>query len=246
MLNIRQEKFEGPLDLLLKLIEKEELDITTISLAKITDEYINFVQSSADIKPSEMADFLVLAARLLFIKSKALFPYMETEAEVDTDDLEKQLRMYKEYLTAAKKIEEILKGKPFMFQREFNRKAIVESVYSFSPPKNLTKETLAMVLGELVERVRPAQADLEEKQLETVMHIEDRIDLIQKMLVEKIKFNFKKLLEKAGSKTEIIVSFLAMLELAKQRDIVIEQDELFGDIEIERVEEGAIITGDAI
>jgi len=230
MLNISVEKFEGPLDLLLKLIEKEELDITKISLAKITDQYIDFVKNSPAIRPGEVADFLVLAARLLYIKSKALFPYMELEEEGDSEDLEKQLRMYKEFLEAAKKIEAILKGKPFMFPREFNRNAIARSIYNFSPPKNLSGGAMAGILREIIERIKPAQIDLDEKKLETVIHIEDRIKLIQKMLVEKIKFNFKKLLEKAESKTEIIVSFLAMLELAKQNDIIIEQEELFGDI----------------
>ncbi|MFA6171040.1 MAG: segregation/condensation protein A [Patescibacteria group bacterium] len=232
MLNIKIEKFEGPLDLLLKLIEKEELDITKISLARITDQYIDLVKNSPAIRPGEMADFLVLAARLLFIKSKALFPYIETDDEEDNDDLERQLRMYKEYLEAAKSIEAILKKNNFMFPREFNRKAIVLSINNFSPPKNLTAGIMASCLAEIIERVKPAQADLDEKKLEAVINIEDRILLIQKILTEKIKFNFKRLLEKAESKTEIIVSFLAMLELAKQNNIVIEQDELFGEMMI--------------
>jgi segregation and condensation protein A len=232
MLNIKIEKFEGPLDLLLKLIEKEELDITEISLAKIADEYIELVRSVPEINPSELADFLVLAARLLYIKSKAMFPGMQAGEDEGGDDLEKQLRMYKEYLEAAKKIEEILREKKFMFEREWNRKAVLESVCDFSPPKDLTAPRLAGVLREIIERIKPAAEELEEKSIETVIHIEDRISLIRELLLEKIRFNFKRLLEKSGSKTDIIVSFLAMLELAKQRDIIIEQDELFGEIEI--------------
>ncbi|MFA6393634.1 MAG: segregation/condensation protein A [Patescibacteria group bacterium] len=248
MLSVKIDKFEGPLHLLLKLIEKEELDITEISLAKIADEYIELVESSPAIGPGEMADFLVLAARLLYIKSKALFPHIDLPEEEGGDDLEKQLRMYREYLLAAEKIEKILKGKKFMFQREWNRKAIVLSIYPprraggetghFSPPKNIFPPSLREVMKEIIERIKPAPKDLEEKSLEAAIHIEDRIALIREMLLNKIKFNFRKILEKAGSKTEVIISFLAMLELAKQRDIIIDQDELFGEIEITRFEVG--------
>ncbi len=234
MLSIKIDKFEGPLNLLLKLIEKEELDITKISLAKIADEYIELVEKSPAIGPGEMADFLVLAARLLYIKSKALFPYIELPEEEGGDDLEKQLRMYREYLLAAEKIEKILKGKKFMFGREWNRKAVVLSVRDFSPPKNISSGFLAETMKEIIERIKPAGENLEEKSLEAAIHIEDRIALIREMLVNKIKFTFGKLFLKTGSRTEIIVSFLAMLELVKQRDIVIEQGELFGEIEIEK------------
>ncbi|MFA6106839.1 MAG: segregation/condensation protein A [Patescibacteria group bacterium] len=240
MYSIKIDKFEGPLNLLLKLIEKEELDITEINLAKIADEYIELVENSPAIGPGEIADFLVMAARLLYIKSKALFPYIELPEEEGADDLEKQLRMYKEYLLAAEKIEKILKGKKFMFGREWNRKAIVEAVYKFSPPKNISFGSLADTMKEIIERIKPAPEELEERSLETVVRIEDRIALIREMLLDKIKFSFKKLFSKAESKTEIIVSFLAMLELAKQRDIVIEQSELFGEIEIAKYDEESI------
>ena len=90
------EKFSGPLGLLISMIEGEEMDITEIALAKIADDYVNYIRSAENIDPDEMADFLVVAAKLLFIKSKALLPYLYTaEDEAEVDDLEKQLRMYK-------------------------------------------------------------------------------------------------------------------------------------------------------
>ena len=96
---IKIDKFQGPLGLLLQLIEKEELDITEVSLAKISDQYIDSIKNTKNIDPGETADFLVIAAKLLFIKSKALLPYLYPEEEnEEIEELESQLRMYKEFL----------------------------------------------------------------------------------------------------------------------------------------------------
>ena len=96
-MNFKIDKFEGPLGLLLQLIEKEEMDITEISLAKIADQYIEYIRSYKGIGPEEMADFLVVAAKLLLIKSRALLPFLKGEAEEEIQEFEHQLRMYKEF-----------------------------------------------------------------------------------------------------------------------------------------------------
>lgn len=233
MINIVLEKFQGPLGLLLQLIEKEELDITQVSLAKVADQYVSYIREAKNIKPDEMADFLVVAARLLLIKSKALLPYLYPEEEEEISELEDQLRMYREFLEASKKIEKMLGKKTFMFPREFNRKAIINQANSFSPPKNLKPEEMAGVFRDLLTRLRPAEK-LEEKTMERLINIEDRISAIQAMLVERIKVSFNRILESARNKTEIVVSFLAILELMRQREVVLVQDELFAEILIER------------
>ncbi len=234
MLEIKQEKFEGPLGLLLQLIEKEELDITQISLAKIADQYIEYVNDADNIDPDDLADFLVVAARLLLIKSKALLPYLYPEEEEEIEELEKQLKMYKEFLEASKKIEALLGKKKFMFAREFNRKAVLANINLFSPPKNLAGADLKMVFADLLGRLKPAEK-LEEEKLERKISIEEKISSIQDLLIKKIRFSFNKMLTEARSKTEAIVSFLAMLELIKQRNIFVVQEELFGEIEINKI-----------
>lgn len=233
-MNIKVEQFEGPLGLLLKLIEKEEMDITQISLGKIADEYVAFIKTSEKINPEEMADFLVVAAKLLLIKSKALLPYLYPEEEEELEELEHQLKMYKEFLEAMKKVEKIIGKKKFMFAREFNRKAVLNSAKVFSPPKKVVKEDIKEVFQELIERIRPIEEKLEERKIEKQINIEDRISKIQKMITNRLKFSFNNVLDDANSKTEIIVSFLAMLELMKQREILVDQDELFTDITISK------------
>jgi segregation and condensation protein A len=233
-MNFKIDKFEGPLGLLLQLIERQELDITEISLAKIADQYIEYIRSSSHLRPEELADFLVVAAKLLLIKSRALLPFLKGEEEEEIQEFEHQLRMYKEFLEAAKKIEAIIGKKRFSFPREFNRQAFLASARLFSPPKSLTATDLLDVFSGIIKNIRPVEP-LEEKSLEQMVNIEDKILAIQEILLEKIKISFNHILATAKNKTEIIVSFLAMLELIKQRDITVAQAGLFEEIEINRV-----------
>jgi segregation and condensation protein A len=234
MIQVSLQQFSGPLDLLLKLIEKEELDITEISIAKIADQYIEYIRASSAIHPEEMADFLVLAARLLLIKSKAMFPFLESARDEDVEELERQLKMYKEFIEAAKKIEKMIGKKKFMFPREFNRKAILSQFKKFSPPLALSPEMMVAVMSELIERIKPME-DLEEQTLLANISMEDKLELIQQNIYERVKFTFSRILKDADNPTEIIVSFLAVLELIKQRVVTAEQAEMFGEIEIMRI-----------
>ena len=112
---VQLESWQGPLDLLLQLIESQEMDITKVSLATVADQFIAYMNANPNLKLEETADFLVVAAKLIYIKSKALLPTLEIEDE--GIDLEKQLKMYKEYLEASKKIQKILHKKKFCFMK---------------------------------------------------------------------------------------------------------------------------------
>lgn len=233
MVDVNQEKFQGPLGLLLELIEGEKLDITQISLAKIADQYVGQIKTIAAIHPDELADFLVVAARLLLIKSRALLPYLYPEEEEEMKELENQLRMYKEFVEASKKIEAMIGDKKFMYGREFNRQTILAGAQLFSPPKNLTSEGLLMVFSDLLIRLKPVEK-MEEERLERKIHIEEKIMHIRQMLLEGMNVNFSRIMAEAESKTEIVVTFLAMLELIKHAHISVAQDDIFGEIEISR------------
>ncbi len=237
MIEVTTEKFSGPLGLLLSLIESEEMDITEISLAKIADEYVKHLREASDINPEEMADFLVVAAKLLYIKSKALLPYLYTdEEEEEIDDLERQLRMYKEFITASQKVKEIIISGRWLYVPPLNKNRRQQfNLPAFSPPAKLTSEILRdkfLALVALIEKSR--EKPLEEKSLDAQVNIEEKIGMIKRMLLGKIKVNFTRLLSSSTSRTEIIVSFLAVLELAKQRELFFEQTELFSEIHISR------------
>ncbi|NCN25866.1 hypothetical protein COT94_01690 [Candidatus Falkowbacteria bacterium CG10_big_fil_rev_8_21_14_0_10_37_14] len=228
---IQLEKFEGPLALLLKMIEGEELDITTISLAKIADEYVAYIKNHPEIDPEEIADFLVVAAKLLLIKSRALLPYLYPAEDSEVDDFATQVRMYKEYLRASKLIEKLVATNQRSYLREFSKQSWSEAIPKFTAPTSITADRLRMIAEDIVARWSPAQK-LDNSTLHDHMNIEDKIEHIRQLLSKNSYFYFNNFIKNAKSKTEVIVGFLAVLELMKQRDILIEQVALFGEIEV--------------
>lgn len=224
---IESEQFSGPLELLLQLIEQEELDITKVSLAQVAEQYLRYVQASPQIHPDELADFLVIAARLLLLKSKVLLPNLELPDE--GPDLATQLKLYKEFATAAKGIEQMIGQGRYSYAREKLPSGVLPE---FSPPPGLTVERLAELFGNVLEHVRPL-VELPQKTLERVVSIEEKIAHIRDRLVNAVKTSFRQLVGR-GDKAEAIVSFLALLELMKQRHVTLHQDELFSDITIHR------------
>jgi len=213
-------------------------------LAKIADEYVNYLKTAqANIDPEEMADFLVVAAKLLFIKSKALLPYLySAEEEEEIDDLERQLRMYKEFVAASQKIKDTIAARHWLYLPPLtkNRRG-QNNLPVFSPPAKLTAAILQAqflkILDGLEGELKKQQEEkLGETTLEPKISIDDKIALIKTLLLDKIRVNFSKLLADAATKTEVIVSFLAVLELAKQRELIFDQEELFSEIHISKLD----------
>ncbi len=238
-MDFQTEKFQGPLGLLLQMIESQEMDITEIALANIADQYVAYVESAVDIDPEEIADFLLIASRLLYIKSKALLPYLSTDEEEEVfDDLEKQLRMYKEFIEASLKISDIIKKDQLMLAPTFSKSIRQEkqAEIAFSPPAKLEISDLNQTYLNILRDLKKRQEEkLPEEIMEIKVNIEDRISHIRSLLAEQLSISFHKLLEKSQSKVEVIVNILAMLELAKQRELEFEQIELFSEIKILKI-----------
>lgn len=228
MYRFKLEKFEGPLGLLLELIEKEKLEIIEISLAKVTEDFLLYVRSG-QAPEEELADFLVVAARLLLLKSRSLLPNLEVEE--DGLGLEEQLRMYKEFVEAAKKIEALIKKRKFAYFRETS--LIKAGELGFCPPKGLKVSRLQQVFVEILARIEPI-VNLPKVALEKVISIKEKIQHIQDLLDRFQSIGFTKLLNNVQTRTEIIVSFLALLELVKQRSVSVVQTEVFEEIVIKR------------
>lgn len=239
MIDFQTEKFQGPLGLLLSMIEAEELDITEIALANIADQYVKYVEEAINIEADEIADFLVMAARLLYIKSKALLPYLNTEEEEEVfDDLEKQLRMYKQFIEASIKLSSIIKQEQLMlvpvFSKILRQEKKMES--TFAPPAKIEAKDLEQCYLQILANLKKRQEKkLPTEKLEKKVNIEERISYIRSLLAEQISLSFHKLLEKSKSKSEVIVNILAMLELAKQRELEFEQIDLFSEIKVLKI-----------
>lgn len=229
----RLDQFEGPLELLLHLIEKEELDITRVSLSAVTDQYLDHIRSRDDILLENLAGFLSVAARLVLLKSRALLPVLRftNEEEESIDDLEWQLREYQRWKGASLRLGAWFAVRP----RSFARESFFGATTVFQMPTGLTVEMLRTnylsVLGEI-----PLFEKLEERVIEEVMTLETKISDLQVHLAKRLETSFREFTVTAESKIEVIISFLALLELVKQRFLEVEQGEFFGDIRIRRGE----------
>ena len=226
---VKIEKFNGPLDLLLQLIEKQKLEITEISLAEVTEHYLAEVERLEHTDPEELSDFLVIAARLLLFKSKALLPVLAEEE--DLDDLEKQLKMYKEFVDASKKIESMIAEKRFTFSRE---KLPAKTEVEFTPPKEVKPEGMCQVFLTVLKRLDPL-VKIPRQAIAKTVSLREKILHLRDFITQQKKIGFNQLMDKAENKTEIIINFLAILELVKQKHLRVRQSSSFEDIMIEKI-----------
>ena|SRR3989344_8294937 len=230
-ITIKIEQFEGPLDLLLNLIEEQKLDITTVSLAKVTEQFLNYVKGLQEKDPTHLASFLVIAAKLLVIKSKALLPNLEIDMELEEEaaDLTVQLLLYKKF----KEVGRFLKRMDLTRHQTWSREVDFESKITFLPDPESTLETLANSLRTVAEELKEIIKHPKEVIAE-VVSISEKINQIQKLIGEKLETSLSSLIKESKNKTEVIVTFLALLELIKQKILVVEQSEMFADIMIKK------------
>lgn len=230
---IKLEQFEGPLDLLLQLIEKDDLDISRISLAKIADEYISYVKETKDIPLEELADFILVASKMLYIKSKNLLPYLVFEDEEEEADLlEEQLKLYKEFINASERVLSMVKNRKFLFSRE---RITVEK--GFYPPQKFKATDLKNAYMAIIGRLEPLIKKSREAR-EKIISIKQKIEDLSTIISRRAQVGFKEFVGKAKDKTEVVVSFLALLELIKQKIINVSQKDLFEDIMISKTKKG--------
>jgi segregation and condensation protein A len=223
--------FQGPLDLLLHLIEQRKLDITQVALAQVTDQYLAHLATLERIDPAQVADFLLVAARLLVIKSRWLLPSSPVEEEADdegdAEDLIRRLREYQTFKAAAQALAE----RDALGLHAYVRQA--------APPVLPGRADLTgMTLDDLLVALQSAlQAPLTPSANVVAPHsisLAGQVDLIRRQLVaHRGQLSFSRLMAVARSRMEIIVTFLALLELIKQREVAVHQDQLFTDILIE-------------
>jgi len=233
MQSIQLAKFEGPLELLLELIEERKLDITEIALSEVTEQYLKhleLIKEKEDL--AHITEFLEVAARLLLIKSRMILPGTEEENEEEIEDLKAKLLEYKRYKEAAKSFEELL-ASPYRSFRPSSAPKL--EVSEFLPPDNLAAETLVEAFRKVLAEIPEAQSIEEEGvQLEKIS-VEQKIAEPKATLKGKRRVGFMTLMRKAKTKYEAIVSFLAVLELIKAKFVTVSQAKIFEDITIEAV-----------
>jgi segregation and condensation protein A len=222
--------FEGPLDLLLHLIERAELDITRVALAQVTDQFLAALHTMKERRMDTAASFVVIASRLLQIKSEALLP-RPPEREVGEEDpgeaLARQLRLYKQF----KDVAMLLHRREADNLRTFLRLAPPPK---FPPRLDWSRISLAALkkAAEGALAARPEPPPLGTMVTAPKVTIRDQIRRIVQNIHSEGRAVFQRMMSGVRTRIEVVVAFLAMLELVKRRHVIARQTDLFGDIEI--------------
>ena len=241
---IKHNSFEGPLDLLLSLIEQKKLFINEISLADVTNDYIAHIKSleetNQDKRISDVSYFILIASTLILIKSKSLLPNLSlTEDEEEKIiDLEARLKLYKIIKTASIDIGEKFGTKIIFMPTE---KTWNDPI--FSPDKAITVNNMAMAMKDIIDKAPKKEEKLPEIEIKKVINIDEMIQGLTDRIEKAINLSFKEFTKshgasnKAEAKVHVIISFLAMLELVREGIIDVIQNTSFGDIEINKQQE---------
>lgn len=242
-LTIKLQIFEGPLDLLLHLLDKNKVNIYDIPIVEITNQYMEYIAEMKRQDLNVLSEFLVMAATLIDIKSKMLLPRSEEESEEEEDprnELVQQLLEYKMYKCMAYE----LKDRQMDAQKVmFKEPTIPDEVLAFEEPIDLEELVSDVTLAKLneifknimkkqVDKIDPVRSKFGKIQKEEVS-VEDKMSYLEEYAASHKHFSFRSLLEAQSSKVEIIVTFLAILELMKMGKIFISQEKIFDDIKID-------------
>ncbi len=231
---VEQKVFSGPLALLLDLLDSKELEIKDVSLGAIADEYLNYLQVQS-VPSDELADFLLIASRLIYIKTRELVPYLRSpEEEEQVENLEEQLRLYRLFSSAADSLQELYRSKQYGHTRPYRKKVNTQvSEPVFSMPPHLTTEDLKKSFYLLLKKLEPFFA-LQQTSIERVKSVKGRIEEMKGAITSRSKMAFNDVIRNAEGKADIVVSFLALLELVRQQIVVATQLEE-DDIIIKRI-----------
>lgn len=227
---IKTEVFEGPFELLLTLIEKRKLLINDISLAAVTDDFIAYVNMGEGVPLVQRAHFVLIAATLLLIKSKSLLPtLLLTDEETEgVEDLERRLRLHNIFRRQSRSLQKQF-GKRIMYTP--NLDASSEPI--FSPHKKITIQSIRSAVRNVLNSL-PYKEVVPKAIVDKVISLEETMEQLTLRLTKNLNMSFREFTGASKSKKlEVIIGFLAMLELVKQGMLSVTQDKLFADIKME-------------
>lgn len=233
---LKLDNFEGPLDLLVYLIDKNQMDIYKVSISDITDQYISYLQRQESLNLEIASEFLVMASTLLLLKSKGLLPNsVDDEAELTEEELIKRILEYKKY----KDISSVFKERIRVFSKRYYKLPDKVELPKQEFEKEYTMEDIVNKYKELInkneEKINENAKNIEKIAITESYSVSDKVKEIFKVLVKRPKFVFNKLFSlKEKPKEEVVTAFSGVLELSRRNKIIAEQDETFGDITISK------------
>ncbi len=233
---IRIEQFEGPLDLLLYLVEEQELDIYEVSLSQVTEQYLQYIYQAQNLNLDLASEFLIMAAKLLQLKVRRLLPSINDEEDDDElinfeEDLFKQLADYKKYKEAVSE----LKGKYESFAkysfRDIDEEKIIKEYINENPLENCSLDDLSAAFKKILQNIKTTEPVIEI--IKEQHSISDSLkEILDKVYAKKEGIRFSELFTEKNSREKVVVTFLALLELIKNRRVSFIQNKLFSEIYI--------------
>lgn len=226
---IKTDTFEGPMELLIELVEKRKLLINDISLAQVTDEYMETVSAMQERSLPNTAQFVTLAATLLLIKSKSLLPVLDltSEEEATIEDLEERLKQYQLYREAGKLIGERF-GNGMLYEPEY----VPPREPLFSPDQHCSLTALEQAMAQVLATL-PKNEPVAKARVRPTISLEEMMQNLKQRIERQMSTRFSEIRAREREHKNVIVGFLAVLELFKQGNIIITQAKRFDDIHLE-------------
>ena len=241
---VKFEVFEGPLDLLLYLIKKEEVDIYEVNLTRLATQFIEYIETMRLLDLEIAGEFLVMASTLMYIKSRELLPVeqqVQVEGEDDGDDprweLIRQLVEYKKFKDAAGSLQILEARQEDVFPRVPGKLEFASG--ASAPRPDVSIFDLVSAVNSVLKRFNRPE-DLRDI-FEDKWSVSEKIEHLMRALSERLRMKFSELFEGVTSRSEVVVTFLALLELIRLKQLTVVQLEAFGEIEVCRVVQAAVV-----
>ena len=234
--SIKLDNFEGPLDLLCHLIDKNKMDIYDINLSDITDQYIEYINQMEKMNLDVTSEFLVMSSTLLYLKSKHLLPKeQDDEEEITEEELIRRIIEYKKYKEITKKLKENF----LLYSKRFYKTAEEIQLPKQKIETEYNKETIPVIYKELIRRntdkINENASNIEKIAITETYSVGDKVKDMYRALIKYKKFTFNKLFSiKKHNKKEVVTAFSGLLEMSRRNKVITEQSEIFGDIEVEK------------
>ena len=234
--SIKINNFEGPLDLLCHLIDKNKMDIYDINISQITDQYIDYINNMEKMNLDVTSEFLVMASTLLYLKSKHLLPKtQDDEEEISEEELIRRIIEYKKYKEITKKLKENyleFSKRYFKMQEEIE---LPKQKIGTDFDKNIIPTLYRNLIEKNKDKINENASNIEKIAIVETYSVGNTVKEMYKALIKYKKFTFNKLFSpKKRNKKEVVTAFSGLLEMSRRNKVITEQEELFGDIEVEK------------
>ena len=234
--SIKINNFEGPLDLLCHLIDKNKMDIYDINISQITDQYIDYINNMEKMNLDVTSEFLVMASTLLYLKSKHLLPKtQDDEEEISEEELIRRIIEYKKYKEITKKLKENYleySKRYFKMQEEIE---LPKQKIGTDFDKNIIPTLYRNLIEKNKDKINENASNIEKIAIVETYSVGNTVKEMYRALIKYKKFTFNKLFSpKKRNKKEVVTAFSGLLEMSRRNKVITEQEELFGDIEVEK------------